>query len=103
MVTKTPDEIDAMSPAELKEHLADEEKTVFGRDRLNEPAFKKVKGQPIETGIGSPGRENGNHFAAIKKYQGEDAYQEALTDIWKRDPDHAKKLSLPRPKAKAAA
>lgn len=101
MVTKTPEELAALSPEEMKLHLADEEKTVFGRNRLNEPDFKKVKGQPLEMGIGSPGRENGNHFAAILKYLGADAYQEALEDIWKRDPDRAKKLNLPKPKKAA--
>lgn len=99
MVTKTPEELDALSPEEMKSYLADEEMTVFGRNRLNEPDFKKVKGVPQERGIGSPGRENSNHFAAIRKYEGEEAYQEALREIWKRDSDRAKKLNLPKPKA----
>jgi hypothetical protein len=103
MVTKTPEELAAMSPEEIKEHQRDEEMTVFGRTRLNEPDFKKVKGQPVEMGVGSPGRENGNHFAAILKYQGVEAHQEALRDIWKRDPERAKKLSLPKPKETKAA
>jgi hypothetical protein len=34
-------------------------------------------------GIGSPGNENGNHFAAIRKYEGEIPYQNALKEIWK--------------------
>lgn len=103
MVTKTPEELDAMSPDEKKAHFADEEMTVFGRNRLGEPAFKKVKGEPQEVGIGSAGRENGNHFAAIRKYQGDDAYQEALRDAWKRDPDRAKKINLPKPKSETKA
>lgn len=94
MVTKTPEEWDAMSPQERKEHLAAEEKIVFGTD------FKKVKGHPVEQGVGSPGRETNNHFTAIRKHEGEEAYQAAIEDLWKRNPDHAKKLGLPRPKAK---
>lgn len=78
MVTKTPEELAALSPAELKEYAADEEKTVFGRTRLDEPAYKKIKGKPQELGIGAPGRETPNHFAAIRKYEGEEAYQAAL-------------------------
>lgn len=46
-------------------------------------------------GIGSPGNENGNHFAAIRKHEGEIPYQNALKEIWKRDPDRARKLGLP--------
>lgn len=103
MVTKTPEELAAMSPEEIKVHLADEEKTVFGRNRLDEPDYKKVKGVPVEKGIGSQGRETGNHFAAIRKYEGEDAYQDALREIWKRDPERAKKLNLPKAKTEAKA
>lgn len=93
MVTKTAEEWDAMSPAEQKEHTASEEKIVFGND------FQKKKGTPIEQGIGSQGRETHNHFAAIRKHEGEEAYQAALAEIWKRDPERAKKLNLPKPKA----
>lgn len=74
MVTKTMEELDAMSPAEKKVHYAEEEKIVFGAD------FKKVKGRPVEQGIGSPGHENHNHFAAIRKYEGEEAYRKALAE-----------------------
>ncbi len=78
MVTKTPEELAALSPAELKQYLLDEEMTVFGRNKLDEPAYKKVKGKPVERGIGSPGNETQNHFAAIRKYEGEEAYQAAI-------------------------
>lgn len=97
MVTKTQEEWDTMMQAEQKAHLIDEEMTVFGRNRVNEPAFKKAKGQPVEMGFGSPGRETPNHFAAIRKYEGEDAYREAYEDFAKRSPEHFKKLSLPKP------
>lgn len=85
-----------LSPAEQKAHLANEEKIVFGQD-------VKHKGkEPLEQGIGAPGRETQNHFNSIRKYEGEDAYQDALEDIWKRDPDRAKKLGLLKPRSKAA-
>lgn len=77
MVTKTPDELDGLTPDELKAHLADEEKTVFGRTVVNEPAFKKVKGVPQEMGLGSAGRETENHFRAIRKYEGPEAEKAA--------------------------
>jgi len=66
------------SIAKQKAHLAAEEKIVFGAD------FQKKKGVPIEQGIGSPGRENPNHFAAIRKNEGEEAYQKALAEAAKR-------------------
>lgn len=84
MVTKTPEELAALSPIEMKEYLADEEKTVFGRTVINEPAYKKVKGVPQELGIGAPGRETANHFNAIRKYEGEEAYSKAVADAGKR-------------------
>lgn len=93
MVTKTQEEWDLMTPDERKAHLSAEEKIVFGHD------FEKKKGVPIEQGIGAPGRETNNHFSGIRKYEGEEAYQVALAGIWKRDPDRAKKLNLPKPKA----
>jgi hypothetical protein len=71
MVTLTTEERDALTPAELKAHLAEEEKIVFGTD------FKKVKGRPVEQGFGSPGRETDNHFRAIEKYEGKDAAEKA--------------------------
>lgn len=72
MVSLTPEERSVMTPAELKAHQAEEDKIVFGSD------FKRVKGKPVEQGIGSPGRETPNHLAAIRKYEGEEAYKLAL-------------------------
>ena len=71
MVTKTHEEWDAMDAAERKAHLAAEEKIVNGHD------FRKIKGKPVEQGIGSPGRETENHFAAIRKYEGVEAEKAA--------------------------
>ena len=105
MVTKTPEELDEMLqqinegklPKDaVKKYLAAEQATVFGVDH------KVVKGVPQEQGIGAPGHETINHFNSLRKYEGEDAYQAAVADLWKRDPKHAKKLGLPPPKQKAA-
>lgn len=94
MVTKTQEEWDLMDPAEQKAHLAAEEKIVFGTD------FQKRKGQPVEQGIGSQGRETHNHFVALRKHEGEDAYRDAYEEIAKRDPERLKKLNLPKPQPK---
>lgn len=102
MVTKTSEEWDAMSPEARKAHLAAEEMNVFGRTINNEPAYRKIKGVPQEMGIGAPGNETANHFLAIRKAEGEEAYQAALAEAWKRDPDRAKKLNLPKPTKQAA-
>ncbi len=102
MVTKNQEEWAAMDEAARKAHLLDEEKTVFGRTVTNAPANKKIKGVPQEVGIGAPGNETFNHFRSILKNEGDEAYQDALAEIWKRDPDHAKKIGIPKPRAKAA-
>lgn len=101
MVSKTTEEWDAMSPEARKAHLAAEEMTVFGRTVTGEPAYKKIKGVPQEMGIGSPGNETANHFLGIRKSEGEEAYQAALAETWKRDPDRARKLNLPKPQKAA--
>lgn len=108
MVTKTPDEIAEMQemirqgklPADaIEKHYEAEARNVFGFD-----AKKDRKGNLIEQGIGSPGHETANHFAAIRKAEREGheepgAYRAALTEIWKRDPKRAEKLHLPKPPA----
>jgi hypothetical protein len=68
------------------------DKAVFGHD-----AKKDRKGNYMEQGIGSPGNETHNHFAAIKKYEGKEAYEAAVRELWKRDPERAEKLGLPKP------
>lgn len=96
MVTKTVEEWDQMDPAARRAHLLAEEKIVFGHD------FQKRNGDPIEQGIGSRGRETNNHFTAMRKYEGEDAYREAYEDLARRDQTHFKKLNLPKPLPKKA-
>lgn len=71
MSTKTQEEWDLMSAQERKDHLIAEEKIVFGHD------FKKIKGKPVEMGIGSPGHETDNHFRSIAKYEGVEAEKAA--------------------------
>lgn len=61
MVTKTQEELDAMTPAELKAHAKAEEATVFGAGHR-----KTVKGKPLEQGIGAPGHETQNHWDAMR-------------------------------------
>lgn len=102
MVTLTQDEFAALGdPAKQAAHLAAEEMTVFGRTVTNEPAFQRDRaGKPIEQGVGSPGHETGNHLAAIRKYEGEEAYQAAVAKIWKDNPERAAQLNLPKSKGR---
>lgn len=74
------------------------DEAVYGFD-----AKKDRKGNYIPQGIGSPGHETANHFNSIRRYEGKEAYEAALREIWKRDPDHAQKLGLPKPPAEKAA
>lgn len=79
---------EAAHEAGIRAHLA----SVYGHD-----AKKDRNGNFIPQGIGSPGHENGNHFAGIRKYEGEDAYWRAVRAAYKHDPAHAKALGLPEP------
>jgi len=84
-----------LSDSEMHERgLAAVESSVWGHD-----AKRDRKGNFIQQGIGSPGHESANHFAAIRRYQGEEAWRQAVAEIYKRDPDRAKKLGLPQPRA----
>ena len=61
MVTLTNEELANLAPEERKAHFAAEERLVFGQ------TFRRAKGgTPIEQGIGSPGHETLNHFAALE-------------------------------------
>jgi hypothetical protein len=75
MVTLTTEERDSLTPEELKQHLAAEEKIVFGhnfeRDR---------KGQPVEQGIGAPGRRSENHYRSIAKNEGPEDEKKARAE-----------------------
>jgi hypothetical protein len=96
MVTLTTEEWAALGdpdkgggPAKQQAHLAAEEKIVFGNDFQRD-----AKGNPVEQGIGSPGRPSLNSLQAIRKYE-EEAYQAAVAKLWKDNPEIAKKLGLP--------
>jgi hypothetical protein len=72
--------------------LAKVDESVFGHD-----AKKDRNGNFIQQGIGSPGHETVNHFAAIRKYEGEESWKRAVAKLWKENPTHAAKLGLPQP------
>jgi hypothetical protein len=91
MVTLTAEEFEVLTPDERKAHQAAEDLIVFGAN-----AKRDRNGNYIEQGIGSLGRESVNHLAGILKYEGPEAYQASVDAIWKRDPDHAKRLGLPQ-------
>jgi hypothetical protein len=83
-----------LSEAELDARgLAAVNESIYGAD-----AKKDRHGNYIHQGIGSPGHETGNHFAAIRRWEGKEAYDRAVAECWKRSPDHAKKLGLPQPR-----
>jgi hypothetical protein len=65
---------------------------VFGAD-----AKRDAKGNFIQMGVGSKGRETGNHLASILKYEGPVAHQKELRRIWRETPDHARKMGFPEP------
>jgi hypothetical protein len=81
------------SEAELKA-IADEaeRRNTWGFDYKTDS-----KGNPIPQGIGAPGRETMNHFASIRRYEGQAAYERAVREIYRRSPDHARKIGLPEP------
>jgi hypothetical protein len=85
--------VEAADKAAKEAHYA----AVFGHDAKRDPKT----GEFIQQGIGAPGRENANHFAAILRYRGPAEYQAAVREIWKRDPDRAAKLGLPKPERMA--
>ena len=71
--------------------LAAVDEAVFGFD-----AKRDRKGSYIPQGIGAQGHETGNHFASILRWQGKAAWEDAVREIWKRDPERAQKLGLPK-------
>ena len=72
MVTKTEAELAELTPAQRAAHFAAEEETVFGK------GFQRDRhGQPIEQGIGSPGRESEHHWNALEKAEGKEVADRA--------------------------
>ena len=79
----------------LEKHKDAVARNVFGHD-----ARRDAKGNYVEQGMGAKGHETANHFAAMKKAEAmglelPGAYDKAVAEIWKRDPDRAQKLGLP--------
>jgi hypothetical protein len=72
--------------------LAANDEAVFGHD-----AKRDRNGEFIQQGIGSPGHETANHFASILRWEGRERWEIAVRDLWKRNPEHAKRLRLPQP------
>jgi len=68
------------------------EASVFGAD-----AKRDRNGKFIQQGIGSPGHKTTNHFAGIRKYEGEAKYQAAIRKMWRDNPERAKLLGLEQP------
>lgn len=73
----------------LKDHFEAEARNVYGFD-----AKKDRHGNYIQQGVGAKGRESANHFASIRRYEGKEAWEAAVKEIWKRDPKRAKQLGL---------
>lgn len=82
-----------LSDAEIEQlALAAVDAAVFGFD-----AKKDRNGNFIQQGMGSKGHETVNHFASIRRWEGQAAYDKAVREIYGRDPDRARKLGLPQP------
>lgn len=75
---KTQQEIDNMNPEELAIYKRGQANIVFGE------GHKTVGGRPVEQGIGAPGRETENHFAAIRRWGGAEAEKAAREAAKKR-------------------
>jgi hypothetical protein len=67
MVTLTPEEMQEMTPADLKAHAENEARIVFGHD------YKKdANGNPVEVGIGAPGHGTANSYLALQMAEGKE-------------------------------
>lgn len=102
MTTRTSAELAMMTPEEIKAYRENERKNVFGFDYKTDR-----NGNPVEQGIGAPGHETANHFAALRKREAEGheepgTYDAAVAALWERDREHAIKIGLRKPKGKTA-
>lgn len=70
------------------------DQAVYGHDCATR---KDRNGNYTQNGVGSKGHESVNHFASIRRWHGQAAYDTAVREIFKRDPDRARKLGLPQP------
>lgn len=69
-----------------------EARAVYGHD-----AKKDRNGNWIPQGIGAPGHETLNHFSSIRRYEGEQKYQNALRRMWKENPTRGAAIGLEQP------
>jgi hypothetical protein len=58
---------------------------------------KDRDGNYIQQGRGARGHETASHFASLRRWEGQAAYEKAVREIYGRDPDRARKLGLPQP------
>jgi hypothetical protein len=69
---KTKEEVEAMPPEQRAIYDEEQRKIVSGHD------YKKdANGNPVEQGIGAPGHETVNHYAALAKAEGQAAVDAA--------------------------
>jgi hypothetical protein len=103
-VTYSKEELDEFTaevahPQELlAQYAKDMATSVFGH------GFEVKDGKPVSQGIGAPGHETLNHFNALKLAEdnGTEAkgtWANAVRDFWRREPERAEKMRLPRPEA----
>lgn len=84
-------------PKDTLKQIADaEDAAVYGWD-----APKDRQGKRRSQSIGAKGYETGNHFSAILRYEGREAYENAVREIQKRDPKRHALLGLPKLKEPA--
>jgi hypothetical protein len=67
------DKVPENAPMALREKAAEEAARRVEVDVFGEGFRRDRFGKPIEQGIGAPGKENEQHFAALEKYEGKAA------------------------------
>jgi len=83
-----------LDDATLDKIAADaEDASVHGWDAKKDPKT----GKRLPQGIGAPGHETTNHFASIRRYEGEQRYQNAIRKMWKDNPARAAAIGLEQP------
>jgi hypothetical protein len=65
------------APPAVRERLEHEASEIALRDVFGHGFQRDRHGNPIEQGIGSPGRETEQHFAALLKFEGPEAERAA--------------------------
>jgi len=72
----------------IERHYECEARNVYGHDAKKDAAGNWIP-QSIPLGH--------NHYAAILRYEGKDAYDRAVRNLWRENPQRAKALNLPEP------